>query len=271
MYTPLLFSDLDQVKSPFGLRNQLVYQISFLWIDPAFPLAFEPIHDWIFLAVKKREQQYVQLAYINNQHIEYIWKFSSWWISEKEATKIVQFINTCMFRGIPDVSLFIYIAQCSCKKSHASLIICTFAPDWRCFIITSLMNTTSDSFIVRSSSFLYKIKYHILKHIQSLSPADDHITYLPTHTLSYFHSHCIPVFTNTTTIPPHFSSNVSWPPNERRASHHNSAVTKFKSILGNRYKVPVVSKIHSHYHYTANKSIFISGIDSSDQYTAFCL
>jgi hypothetical protein len=103
-----------------------------------------------------------------------------------------------MFRGIPDVSLFIYIAQCSCRKSHASFIICTFAPDWRCFIITSLMNTTSESFIVRSSSFLYKIKYHILKYLQSLTPANDHVTYLPSHILLYFQSHCTQIFTKTT-------------------------------------------------------------------------
>lgn len=233
------------MKSLFGLRNQLVYQISFLWIDPVFPLAFEPTHDWISLAVKKRRQQYGQLAYINNQYTEYIWKISSWWTCVKETTEIVHSINTCMFRGIPDVSLFIYIAQCSCKKSHASLIICTFAPDWRCFIITSLMNTTSDSFIVKSSSFLYKIKYHILKYLQSLKPADDHVTYLPSHTgilSATLHKNIY----QYNTIPPHFSSNVSWPHNERRACHHHSAVTKFKSILGNRYKIPVVSKIHSH-------------------------
>jgi hypothetical protein len=28
------------------------------------------------------------------------------------------------------------------------------------------MNTTSDSFIVRSSSFLHKVKYHILNYLQ---------------------------------------------------------------------------------------------------------
>ena len=245
LHIPLLFSDLDQVKSLFGLRNQLVYQISFLWIDPVFPLAFEPTHDWISLAVKKRREKYSQLAYINNHYTEYIWKLSSWWTSAKETTEIVHSINTCMFRGIPDVSLFIYIAQCSCKKSHASLIICTFAPDWRCFIITSLMNTTSESFIVKSSSFLYKIKYHILKYLQSSKAVDDYVIYLPSHTgilSATLHKNIY----QYNTIPPHFSSNVSWAHNERRACHHHSAVTKFKSILGNRYKIPVVSKIHSH-------------------------
>lgn len=101
---------------------------------------------------------------------------------------------TCIVRGIPEVSLFIYKAHCSCKKSQSSysrqkkkkryslrmkvniydsdqraqkkgrtIIICILAPDERCFWITLFKNMISLSFIVTSSSFLRGKKFFVLK------------------------------------------------------------------------------------------------------------
>lgn len=58
---------------------------------------------------------------------------------------------------MPDVSLLMYNAQSNCKNSHASFICATVAPClFSLFSITPFTSTISDSFMVRSSSFLQR-------------------------------------------------------------------------------------------------------------------